>query len=76
MRTLGEADALATLLDSDGPRARWVGLLAEGLLPRKGKPMAVRRTTRTITRNGVRIRITTVTQTVPVTRTVWVRRTP
>jgi len=36
--------------------------------------MATRRSTRTITRNGVRVRITTVTQTVPVTRTVRVRR--
>ncbi len=36
--------------------------------------MATRRTTRTITRNGVRIRITTVTQTVPVRSTVRVRR--
>lgn len=37
--------------------------------------MATQRTTRTITRNGVRIRVTTVTQTVPVRRTVRVRRT-
>lgn len=36
--------------------------------------MATRRSTRTITRNGVRIRITTVTQTVPVKRTVVTRR--
>lgn len=36
--------------------------------------MTTRRTTRTITRNGVRIRITQVTQTVPVTRTVRVTR--
>lgn len=36
--------------------------------------MPTRRTSRTISRNGVRIRITTVTKTVPVTRTVRVRR--
>jgi hypothetical protein len=36
--------------------------------------MATRRSTRTITRNGVRIRITTVTQTFPVSHTVRVRR--
>jgi hypothetical protein len=35
--------------------------------------MPTRRTTRTITRNGVRIRITQVTQTVPV-RTIRVTR--
>lgn len=44
------------------------------LLARKGQPMATRRTTRTVTRNGVRIRVTTVTQTVPVSRTVRVTR--
>lgn len=36
--------------------------------------MATRRSTRTISRNGVRVRITTVTKTVPVTRTARVRR--
>ncbi len=36
--------------------------------------MATRRSTRTISRNGVRVRITTVTKTVPVVRTVRVRR--
>lgn len=38
--------------------------------------MATRRTTRTITRNGVRIRITTVTTTRPGRATVTVRATP
>lgn len=36
--------------------------------------MAIRRTARTITRGGVRIRITQVTQTVPVARTVRLTR--
>ena len=36
--------------------------------------MTTRRSVRSITRNGVRIRIVTVTQTFPVRRTVRVRR--
>lgn len=38
--------------------------------------MATRRSTRTITRGGVRVRVTTVTTTVPVKRVVRIRRIP